>query len=340
MMDRLGEQGAGVAEGGPRSFLDVIRSDLQEIEGRLRDAAASKVRQVDSVGQHVLLAGGKRFRPACVALAARAVNAQADSNRVAAVATAMELVHTATLVHDDVVDNTWVRRGAATANAVFGNGVAVLTGDYLLARAVRMLAREEDRMLIYTVADVTVEMSEGEVQQMVATGDPDLSEDAYFGLIRKKTAAFIEGCCRCGAMLAEAEPAREEALGAYGLNIGLAFQLIDDLLDYTGDPAVTGKPVGGDLREGRATLPLLHGLRATHDGKRDTLLAAFGNASLPEGAVSIVVRTLQSLGAFERTANVAAEHVARAKQALSVLAPSRYRDALYDLADYVVRRDR
>jgi octaprenyl-diphosphate synthase len=320
--------------------LDVIRADLQRIEEELRAAASSEVHQVDAVGQHVLLAGGKRFRPACVVLSARAVNADAEFERLVAVATAMELVHTATLVHDDVVDNTWVRRGSATANAVFGNGVAVLTGDFLLARAVRMLAHEQNMRLMRTVADVTVEMSEGEVQQMVATGDAALAEEAYYELIRKKTATFIQGCCRCGAILAGARREEEDALAEYGLHIGLAFQLTDDLLDYTGDPAITGKPVGGDLREGRATLPLLLGLRATRDGKRDMLLASFGNSSLQDAAIPVVVRTLDLLGAFEGTAAAACGHALKAKGALSVLPQSCYLGALEQLADYVIQRDR
>jgi len=320
--------------------LDVIRVDLQRIEEELCAAASSEVHQVDAVGQHVLLAGGKRFRPACVALSARAVNAEADTDRLVAVATALELVHTATLVHDDVVDSTWVRRGAATANAVFGNGVAVLTGDFLLARAVRMLAHERNMRLVRTIADVTVEMSEGEVQQMVATGDAALAEEAYYELIRKKTATFIQGCCRCGAILASAAKEQEEALARYGLHLGLAFQLTDDLLDYTGDPAITGKQVGSDLREGRATLPLLLGLRATRDGKRDMLLAAFGNSSLQDAAIPVVVRTLDLLGAFEGTAAAARGHVARAKEALGAIPLSRYRCALDQLADYTIQRDR
>jgi len=322
------------------AFLDVIRRDLDAIERNLHTTSSSEVHQVDAVGQHVLLAGGKRLRPACVVLAARSVSSAPPPERLVTVATALELVHTATLVHDDVVDNTRIRRGAATANAVFGNGVAVLTGDFLLARAVSILAREDDTRLIRTVADITGAMSEGEVQQMVATGDPEVAEDAYYAMIRKKTATFIEGCCRCGAIVGNASSADEEALVAYGQHLGLAFQITDDLLDYIGDPAETGKPVGGDLREGRATLPLLYALRAAVNGKRNAILEAFGNPAVQDPAIAFVVRSLRTLGAIDRTTEVAASHVRRAKEALQSLRPSPYRDSLEQLADYVIGRDR
>lgn len=334
--DRLPRRRSAV----PGNFLEVVAPELDVIETRLLQATTSSVHQVDAVGRHVVLAGGKRLRPACVVLAAKAVSDTVDLESLTRVATAMELVHTATLVHDDVVDNTWVRRGVATANAVFGNGVAVLTGDFLLARAVSMLAQEPHTRLIRTLADVTVEMSEGEVLEIVATGNPDLTHDAYYDLIRKKTAAFIAGCCRCGAILANAAPDQEQALADYGLYLGLAFQVTDDLLDYVGDPAVTGKPVGSDLREGRATLPLLLGLDASRDGKRETLLSAFGNASLQDHAVAVVVQTLRMLGALDATRQAAFEFVARAKSALRCLRPTPYRQAMEALADYVGNRDR
>jgi len=337
---RLRGEGQGEGRVARAEFLDLIRSDLHKVERALQSAVASEVHPVDALAQHVLFAGGKRLRPATVILTARALNPDPDTDRLIAVAAAMELVHTATLVHDDVVDNTSVRRGAATANAVFGNGVAVISGDFMLARAVSMLAKESEMQLVRTVADVTVDMSEGVVQELVATGDPELSEAAYFSLIHKKTASFIEGCCRCGAIVAGADALRERAVGDYGLNLGLAFQLADDILDYVGDPAATGKPIGTDLREGRATLPFLIGLREASDGRRERLLSAFANPSLRDAGVSSVIRALGSLGAFEHARNVARERSEAAKEALEALDPSVYRDALAGLADYVVERDR
>ncbi len=337
MTDQRGQNGH---DHGPTPFLDLIRTDLHDVERALQAAAASEVHPVDALAQHVLLAGGKRLRPATVILTARALSRDPDPDRLVRVASAMELVHTATLVHDDVVDNTSIRRGAATANAVFGNGVAVISGDFLLARAVSMLAREPDTRLIRTVADVTVDMSEGEVQELVTTGEPKLTEEAYFCLIQKKTASFIEGCCRCGAIVAGSDALREKAVSDYGLHIGMAFQLADDLLDYVGDPAKTGKAVGTDLREGRATLPFLYGLRRASDGARERLLSSFANPSLREATISTVIRTLDALGAFTHARSVAVEHAEEAKRALGVLEDTAYRQALADLADYVVNRDR
>lgn len=321
-------------------FLDVVRTELQSVERALKVAVASDIHAVQAVAQHVLLAGGKRLRPATVVLTARALGLKGHSDRMITVAAVMEIVHTATLVHDDVVDNTSVRRGAATANAVFGNGVSVISGDFLLARAVSMLARESEGRLIRTVADVTVDMSEGEVQELISTGEPRLSEPDYYGLIHRKTASFIEGCCRCGAIVAGARAEEETVVADYGHNVGMAFQLADDLLDYIGDPAVTGKPIGTDLREGRATLPFLYGLEQASDGHRERLLTAFANPSIREATVAAVVRTLDSLGAFDYARDAARRHADRAKEAVRCLGPSIYRDALERLADYAVERDR
>jgi octaprenyl-diphosphate synthase len=322
------------------AFLDLVKDDLSRIEGRLDREITSEVKKVYALAGHVLSAGGKRLRPAMVALSARAVNQQPDLNRVITVGASVELVHMATLVHDDVVDNTATRRGKPTANAVFGNGVAILTGDFLLARAMRLLAIDGDLQIIRTVSDITIEMSEGEVMEIVATGDPKISSDHYFEILRKKTAAFVEGCCRCGAVLGGAPPDQEAALAEYGYRLGMAFQIADDLLDYTGDPDVTGKPVGSDLRDGRATLPFLLALGEARAADRDVLLASFGNAALTDAAVADAVKVLDHYGVFDRTRAAAREHVELADAALSRLPASAARDCFAALTDYVVQRDR
>src|SRR5579871_1896917 len=239
------------------AFLEFVQPDLMAVEALLEREITSEVRQVYALCGHVLSAGGKRLRPAMVALSARAVNPDPDPERLTRIAASVELVHMATLVHDDVVDNTATRRGKPTANAVFGNGVAVLTGDFLLARAMRILAIDGDLRVIRTVSEITIEMSEGEVMELLATGDAKIAPDRYFEILRKKTAVFVEGCCRCGAILAGSDAGQEAALAEYGYRLGMAFQIADDLLDYTGDPLITGKPRGSDLKDGRATLPLL-----------------------------------------------------------------------------------
>src|SRR5205085_1193714 len=197
-------------------FLELVQPDLERIELRLNREITSDVRRIAELSSHVLLAGGKRLRPAMVALSARAVNPSPDGDRLATIGAAVELVHMATLVHDDVVDDTATRRGKPTANAVYGNGVAVLTGDFLLARSMRILANDGDLRIIRTVSEITVEMSEGEVLEILATGDPGIGLSEYFEILSKKTATFVDGCCRCGAILGEATDGQEAALGEYG----------------------------------------------------------------------------------------------------------------------------
>ena len=322
------------------AFLKLVQPDLAAIEERLNAEISSDVRKVHSLAGHVLSAGGKRLRPAMVGLSARAINPSPDESRLTVVGAAVELVHMATLVHDDVVDNTATRRGKPTANAVFGNGVAVLTGDFLLAKAMRLLAVDGDLKIIRTVSDITLEMSEGEVMELLATGDPRISEETYFEILRKKTAVFVEGCCRCGAILGGAAPGQEATLAEYGYRLGMAFQIADDLLDYTGDPAVTGKPVGSDLRDGRATLPVLIALADADSSDRETILSTFGNAALCDQAVGDVVTVLERYNAFERTRAVARTHVEQAENALQTLPQTPARECFSALTAYVIHRDK
>lgn len=322
------------------SFLDFVRPDLEAAEARMQADLGSDVRTVYSLTRHILNAGGKRLRPAMVALSAHAVRPDVDPARIATVGAAVEFVHMATLVHDDVVDNTATRRGKPTANAIYGNGVAVLSGDYILARSMRLLSLDGDLRIIRTVSEITIEMSEGEVMEIGATGRADLPAEEYFEILRKKTAVFVEGCCRCGAILAQAEPSVEEALADYGYRLGMAFQIADDLLDYTGDPLITGKPRGSDLKDGRATLPLLLALNEATQTDRASLLAAFGCASLDDAGVLAVCDLLEGYNAFERTRAAARDHVERAESALAALPPSAARDCFVALTDYVVVRDR
>ncbi len=321
-------------------FLSCVASDLDAVEARLNAEIGADVRRACALGGHILRAGGKRLRPALVALCARAVNPAPPRERIVLVASSVELVHMATLVHDDVVDNTTMRRGKPTANAVYGNGVAVLAGDFLLARAMQMLSLDGDPDITRTVADITIEMSEGEVTEILATGDAEITFDHYFDIIEKKTAAFVTGCCRCGGLIGGATAEQQASLAEYGHNVGLAFQIADDLLDYTGEPAVTGKPVGSDLRDGRATLPVLLALEEARAAERDRILAAFGNAALDDAALAGVAAILARYHAFDRTRDIAMRHVWKAADAVDWLPASPIRDAFLSLADYVVQRDR
>lgn len=322
------------------TFLEFVSPDLEAVEERMHADLGDDVRTVSDVTRHLLQAGGKRLRPAMVALAARAVDPETPRHRIAAVGAAVEFVHMATLVHDDVVDNTATRRGKPTANAVFGNGVSVLSGDYILARAMRLLTLDGDIRIIRTVSEITIEMSEGEVMQIRATGNPNLPLEIYLEILRKKTAVFVEGCCRAGAMVAGGDTTIQEALAQYGCSLGMAFQLADDLLDYTGDPAITGKPRGSDLRDGRATLPFLLGLQSATKTERQVLLSSFANANLSDEAVLAVCDILTQYDCFERTRTSACQQVALSDAALSQLPDTPARACFEQLTEYVVQRDR
>ncbi len=322
-------------------FLDCVQEDLAAIEILLDEEIRSDVRAAYAISGHTLSAGGKRLRPALVTLAARSVRNVFPTRTIHASAGSAELIHMASLIHDDVVDNAEERRGRPTANAAFGNQISVLVGDYLLAKSIYLAACEGNMDVIRVFSKVTVGLSEGEVLQITAKGDVDTSEETYLRIISKKTAGFIAGCCEIGAMLAEASPSALAALTSYGLNLGLAFQIADDLLDYTGDPKVTGKPQCGDLREGKMTLPLILALRDSSAGERRDLLQILQEPeALTEGEIACVLEAITLHDGYARTAAVARAYVSTAQAALIALPASAYRAALSDLADYALTRTR
>lgn len=320
-------------------FLDCIKEDLAAVEHLLQAEIRSDVRAAYAISGHTLSAGGKRLRPALVVLAARAVANVFPARTIHASAGAAELIHMASLIHDDVVDNAEERRGRPTASAAFGNQISVLVGDYLLAKSIYLAAREGNMDVIRVFSQVTVGLTEGEVLQITACGDADTSEETYRQIIRKKTAGFIAGCCEIGAMLAEPSPAVLPALTSYGMDLGLAFQIADDLLDYTGDPKVTGKPQCGDLREGKMTLPLILTLAEMAPAERHDLLHILQEPEhLTEAEVAQVQAAIRLHDGHTRTAAVARRYVASAQDALHILPSSPYRDALISLAEYAVTR--
>jgi octaprenyl-diphosphate synthase len=319
------------------NLLEVIKPDLQLVDECIREEIASPVRTISSLGEHVLSSGGKRIRPALVCLSAYATGLPVDRTKLIPLAAAAELMHMATLVHDDVVDNTTTRRGRPTASALFGNGVTVLTGDYMLAKAMDLLVRSGDLSIIRVVLQVAIQMSEGEVLQMVHANDVSISEDVYFDIIRKKTALFIQGCCQTGAMVAGAPKPLVNALAQYGYHIGMAFQIVDDLLDYTGNPARMGKPAGSDLREGKFTLPLIIALREAERADRQRLLQLIENPP-KDGEIQQVIEVISHYDGFAHARSVAVHHARQAAEALSLLPAGAIRDSLIALCDYVVHR--
>lgn len=324
-----------IAVPGDKELLTQIAGEIAAVEQELANQVGSPIELVEHVGAHTLEAGGKRLRPAFVALAARAIGKPFESTRTHRIGACMEMIHMATLTHDDVIDHAATRRGRPTASSIYGNTAAILSGDVLLAKAMVILARDGDLEIIRTVSEAVVEMAEGEVGELEIRGCFDLSEAAHLEILRMKTASFIQCCCEAGAMIAGASDNERRALGRFGHHIGMAFQIVDDLLDYRSE--VTGKPKAGDFREGQATLPLIH-LREHLDSDEDELARRhFGNG-VSDDELRTIIGWMSARGAFDRAEIAAKSHVNEAIAALRVLHPSPERDLLEQVGDFVLSR--
>ncbi len=307
---------------------------MREVDAVIRQRLASDVVMINQIAHYIISAGGKRIRPMLVLLFANALGF-GGRERFEMAAT-VEFIHTATLLHDDVVDESALRRGRQTANALFGNAASVLVGDFVYSRAFQMMVSVNRMRFLEVLADATNVIAEGEVLQLMNMHDPDLSVDDYLRVIRFKTAKLFEASARIGAMLADVGLEIEESCAAYGRSLGTAFQLIDDLLDYEGATEQLGKNVGDDLREGKPTLPLLLAMERGNAHERELIRHAIehGEVARLQEIVGIVRRT----GAIAATREAARTEAAKAAKAVAVLAPSAYRDALLDLSLRSVER--
>ena len=311
-----------------------MAADMREVDGVIRHRLASDVVMINQIAHYIISAGGKRIRPMLVLLFSSALGF-AGRERYELAAT-VEFIHTATLLHDDVVDESALRRGRQTANALFGNAASVLVGDFVYSRAFQMMVSVNRMRVLEVLADATNVIAEGEVLQLMNMHDPDLSVDDYLRVIRFKTAKLFEASARIGAVLAEAGPDVEESCAAYGRSLGTAFQLIDDLLDYEGATEQLGKNVGDDLREGKPTLPLLLAMERGTQAERDLIRHAIEHgevARLPE-----IVEIVRQTGAIAATREAARTEADKAVQALAVLAPSVFREALLEFCLRSVER--
>jgi octaprenyl-diphosphate synthase len=313
----------------------MARPDMQKVDALIRRRLASDVLLVNQVAEHIVGGGGKRLRPMLVLLAARAAGHAGDDHVQAAAV--VEFIHTATLLHDDVVDESDLRRGRSTANSIWGNSASILVGDYLYSRAFQMMV-ELDRMRVMQVmADTTNAIAEGEVLQLMHLNNPDTDEAAYSRVIERKTAVLFAAATRVGAILGGLPRAQEDALAAFGLDLGFAFQIADDVLDYVADAQALGKNVGDDLAEGKATLPVIHALAHAPDAQRARIRAAIEAGDV--SALPVIVDAIRSAGSIDYAHARAREYAARAEAALDVLAPSPWRDALVSVARYAIDRD-
>lgn len=315
-------------------IFSAIADDLLHVEGAIEQALASRDAMLNEVSTHLLRAGGKRIRPALVLLTSKFPGARLE--QVTPVAAAVELIHMATLVHDDVVDKATVRRGLPTVNAKWSNQVSVLTGDYLFAKSFSMLAQTGDPRVVQIMADVVFEMSRGELAQIASYFDTEQTEEDYYERIAQKTGYLIAECCRLGGVVAGAEEPQIQALYNYGMGVGLSFQIADDLLDYHGSATKVGKPVCGDLKTGILTLPVIHALR--HSPHAAELRFVIASRNISDSDIHRVKEILEAAGSFEHARQKADLHLAEAVAALDHVPELATRSALQVLADFVINR--
>lgn len=318
----------------PVSPLNLIADDMREVDRVIADRLDSGVPLVGHVARYIISAGGKRLRPALLLLACGALGYRgAQRYNLAAV---VEFIHTATLLHDDVVDDSALRRGNATANETFGNPASVLVGDFLYSRAFQMMVEAENMRIMQVLAEATNVIAEGEVQQLMNMHNADLDEAGYLQVIRSKTAKLFEASARCGAILAGAELPLEEACADYGQALGTAFQVIDDVLDYAGDAAVMGKNLGDDLREGKATLPLIAAMQRSSDSERQLIRTAIEHGSVEE--LDQVIDIVRRTGALDVSRRAAAREAERAVNATRSMPAGPHADSLIQLASQLLGR--
>ena len=314
---------------------DLCAADMERVNEVIRSSLHSDVVLINQVANYIVSGGGKRLRPMLLILSARACGYQGNDH--IPMAAIIEFIHTATLLHDDVVDESDIRRGKDTAHAVWGNAASVLVGDFLYSRSFQMMVGIDSMRIMQIMADVTNTIAEGEVLQLLNLGDPEITEDDYFTVIENKTAKLFEAACQLGAVLAGSERGIEDGLTHFGNKLGLAFQIADDVLDYAGDGDAMGKNTGDDLAEGKPTLPLIHARSATDaHGKAviDNAVRNGGGESLAE-----VLAIIQSTGAMESAMESARSHARTALHGISDLPESPWLAALQELARYSCHRN-
>jgi octaprenyl-diphosphate synthase len=312
----------------------LVTADFEAVDKVIKERLHSKVALVDQVATYIIYAGGKRLRPLLVLLAARACGHSGERHIDAAAI--IEFIHTATLLHDDVVDESSLRRGRDTANEVFGNATSVLVGDFLYSRAFQMMVGLDRMRIMQILADATNAIAEGEVLQLMNARDPFTSEARYIDVIRRKTARLFEAGAQIAAVLSDAPPAMEESLALYGRHIGTAFQLVDDALDYQADEASLGKHLGDDLAEGKPTLPLIYAMQQGSEIQRTMIRHAIEHGGLDH--LGEITHAVASLGGLAYTARLAQGEADLALAALAPLPESAFKEGLSELAKFAVAR--
>jgi len=326
----LGEQAA-------RTIFDLIRDDLALVEAEFEQQAGSNIQVINYLGNYLLETKGKRVRPALLILSVLAAGGCDNKQGMIRLATVMEMLHTATLVHDDIIDNADLRRNRSSLNAKFGNQAAVLMGDWLYMSAFETALTQRSLGILEVLTRLTRMMTEGEIMQLTLIGDVTIGEEQYFDVLRRKTAYLFSGCCEIGALLAGANTEQQTALRDFGMNLGIAFQLADDLLDFTADQKTIGKAAGSDLLEGKMTFPLIKLVQG--DGNaRSMLETIMEEGAYRNGRREEIGQALQRFSILESTRKIALEYGEAARKSLEVLPETGYRFALEAIPDFVVKR--
>ena len=321
-----------------RRVFSLIAPELSLVEAEFERQARSNVQVISYIGDYLRASGGKRVRPALSVLSTYAVGGDGAGAGAIRMATVMEFLHTATLVHDDIIDNAETRRNRASINSRFGNQTAVLMGDWLYMSAFETSLAERSLPVLDILTAVTRRMTEGELMQLTTLGRADIREEQYFDVLRRKTAYLFSACCEIGAIVGGATPAERSALGEYGLNLGIAFQLVDDLLDFTATDEALGKAAGVDLLEGKLTLPLIYLIRE-EPARRGAVESVMRDGSYAESPRAALLNAARQTGAVARARARAVEFAARAVESLDDVPPSRYADALRSIPEFILERE-
>ena len=321
-----------------QAALNIIGEDLINVELQFRKDLESDVPLIRKVGEYVLSSGGKRVRPALLLLAARLCGYQGD--KAVPLASVVEFIHTATLLHDDVVDSATLRRGLASANTLWGNEASVLVGDFLFSKSFSLMVAVGSLDVLRVLSDATTVIAEGEVMQLLCTGEIDLTEERYINVVRSKTAILMSAACEAGAILGGATPERQKALSDFGMSLGIAFQLMDDTLDYVATEEDFGKSIGHDLEEGKITLPLIHALRQCTAAERTRIEAVVEKDEMTLEEFRMVSGLVEQYGGITYTVESARRYIEECRAYLDLFEASHITAALCGLADYVVTRNK
>jgi octaprenyl-diphosphate synthase len=317
---------------------DMYRIDLERVEFWMKEALQSEVALIPEIGHHLIGSGGKRLRPLLLLCAAALFGYEGEKKYP--LSTVIEFIHTATLLHDDVIDHADVRRGKVSANNIWGNAASVLVGDYLYSKAFKLMTEYGNLPVIQVLAETTNVMAEGEVFQLVKCGDVNLTETDYLQIIEKKTSHLIAAACAVGAILGQATQRQVETMTRFGLTVGSAFQIIDDTLDYVAEADAFGKVIGKDLDEGKITLPLIHALDSCQDGERERIGRILKNTKPDRAAATHIVNFINNYDGIRYAMEKAEAYIGESKAILSTFPDSPARDALYAIAGYVIARNK